>query len=84
MKRWFRLMLVVLTIFVAYQVSPSRLDAADVLEKCPHQQPQGPKITTPTRAFLKRQCDAVKQGIRNLPGLKQMFPNCRPTGARMK
>jgi hypothetical protein len=41
-------------------------------------------ITTPTRAFLKRQCDALKRGIADLPGVKQLVPSARTWGTKLK
>jgi hypothetical protein len=63
--------------------------ATDDPVKCSHANPQppacqSPKTTTPTRAALKRQCDAVKRGIASLPGMKELFPTSRTWGTQLK
>jgi hypothetical protein len=83
MKRWFRATMMGLVLSVGLHSPPSRLHAMGALQNV-QQQSQGPKITTPTRAFLKRQCNTVKRGVKKLPGVKQLFPNCRPSGAGTK
>jgi hypothetical protein len=54
-------------------VFASNVDAGDGLFKCLHKKGQGQTVTTPTRAFLRRQCDAVKRGLANVPGLRNMI-----------
>jgi hypothetical protein len=63
---------------------PPKIQAAEGSVNCTRQHNQGPTITTPTRAFLKRQCDAVKRGIAKVPGVKQLLPNSRKWGTRLK
>jgi hypothetical protein len=40
-----------------------------------HKQKQAPTTTTPTRAFLQRQCDALKRGIATIPGMRNVMAN---------
>jgi hypothetical protein len=55
----------------------STTDASEGLLGRFHKQNQGPTTTTPTRAFLLRQSDAMKRGIANIPGVRNVMANHR-------
>ena len=83
MKALFRIGCVALILGAAYFLPVPRSQAMEAIKKCLQDHQQGPKITTPTHAFLKRQCDGVKKGIAKLPGMKQLCPNSRRWGTQL-
>jgi hypothetical protein len=47
--------------------------AAETWQERLQQRLQGSNQTTPARAFLKRQCESVKRGVSNVPGIKDLM-----------
>jgi hypothetical protein len=83
MKALLRIACLAVILGAPYFSNTSRIHAMGGL-KPGLQNQQGPKITTPTHAFLQKQCNALKKGIASLPGMKQLFPNSRLWGTQMK
>lgn len=81
MKLFSRITVLALFFCMGLLPFPARIHATEGL-KCLPKHSSGPPITTPARAALKRQCDAIKRGIASLPGMKQLFPNCRLWGTQ--
>jgi hypothetical protein len=73
MKILAKVALVALLFGSAIFVLASDVDAGDGWFKSLHKKTNGPPVTTPTRAFVQRQCDAVKRGLANIPGVRQMI-----------
>jgi hypothetical protein len=72
MRSWLRAAVFGLLLGTILLALPSRAHAAGWLQGTPKQH-QGPRITTPTCAFLKRQWNTVMRGIGQLPGMRQLI-----------